>query len=149
VQSFSSPSPTGLMTTFYCLRFKTPPTWRARSSYLYSPGTGWSSYNARHWVPFSSPPTTRRATVELFKPTFTQDLLSPPPPRMSELHYDWWFTGIQFVLASSPLRLMTRDLLFFQLSPCHNSPNVTSSLLRRLSLALPVWPVCMVLAQTL
>jgi hypothetical protein len=29
-QSFSGPSPTGLMTTFYCLRFETPPTWRTR-----------------------------------------------------------------------------------------------------------------------
>jgi hypothetical protein len=38
------------MTTFYCLRFVTPPTWRARSPYLYPPGTGSSS----HWVPFSS-----------------------------------------------------------------------------------------------
>jgi hypothetical protein len=25
------------MTTFYCLRFETPPTWRARSPYLYPP----------------------------------------------------------------------------------------------------------------
>jgi hypothetical protein len=25
----------------YCLRFETPPTWRARSPYLYPPGTGW------------------------------------------------------------------------------------------------------------
>jgi hypothetical protein len=30
-QSFSGPSPLGLMITFYCLRFETPPTWRARS----------------------------------------------------------------------------------------------------------------------
>jgi hypothetical protein len=33
-QSFSSPSPAGLMTAFYFLRFETPPTWRARSPYL-------------------------------------------------------------------------------------------------------------------
>jgi hypothetical protein len=26
-----------------------PPTWRARSPYLYLPGTGWPSYNPRHW----------------------------------------------------------------------------------------------------
>jgi hypothetical protein len=38
-QSFSGPSPVELMTIFYCLRFKTPPTRRARSPYLYSPGT--------------------------------------------------------------------------------------------------------------
>jgi hypothetical protein len=36
----------------YYLRFETPPTWRARSPYLYRPGTGWPSYNRRHWVPF-------------------------------------------------------------------------------------------------
>jgi hypothetical protein len=42
-QSFSGPSPAGLMTIFYCLRFETPPTWRARSPYLYPPGT---------WFPF-------------------------------------------------------------------------------------------------
>jgi hypothetical protein len=43
-----------------------PQTWRARSPYLYLPGTGWPSYTPRHWAPFSSPPTTRRATVEVF-----------------------------------------------------------------------------------
>jgi hypothetical protein len=52
-QSFSGPSPAGLMTTFYCLRFETPPTWWARVPKLYP----------RHLVLFSSPPTTRRATV--------------------------------------------------------------------------------------
>jgi hypothetical protein len=43
-QSFSGPSPTGLMTIFYCLRFETSATWRVRSLYFYLPGTGWSSY---------------------------------------------------------------------------------------------------------
>jgi hypothetical protein len=61
-QSFSGLTPAGLVTIFYCLRLETPPTWRARSPYLYPPGTGWSSYTPRHWVPFSSPPTTRRTT---------------------------------------------------------------------------------------
>jgi hypothetical protein len=59
------------MTIFYCLRFETPPTRGSRSPYLYPPGTGWPSYTPRHWVPFSSPPTTRRATVELFEPAST------------------------------------------------------------------------------
>jgi hypothetical protein len=49
------------------------PTWRATSQYLYPPGTGWPGYTPRHWVPFSSPPTTRRATVEVFDPAITQD----------------------------------------------------------------------------
>jgi hypothetical protein len=38
VQLFSGSSP-------YCLRFETPPTWRARSPYLYPPGRRWLSYN--------------------------------------------------------------------------------------------------------
>jgi hypothetical protein len=67
-QSFSGPSPAGLITTFYCLTFEIPPTWRARSLYLYAPGTEWPSYTPRHWVPFSSPPTTGRATVVVFEP---------------------------------------------------------------------------------
>jgi hypothetical protein len=70
-QSFSGPSPLGLMTTSYCLRLKTPLTWRARSRYLYPPGTGWPGYALRHWVPFLSPPMTRNAMVEVFNPTST------------------------------------------------------------------------------
>jgi hypothetical protein len=46
-QSFLGPSPAGLVTIFYCLRFDIPPTWRARSPPLHPPGTGWP----RHWVP--------------------------------------------------------------------------------------------------
>jgi hypothetical protein len=48
-QSFSDPNSAGLTTIFYWLRFKTLQTWRARSPYLYPPGTGWPSYR----VPFS------------------------------------------------------------------------------------------------
>jgi hypothetical protein len=48
------------------------PTWRAKSPYLYPPGTRRPSYTPRHWVPFSSPSTTRRATVEEFEPAFTR-----------------------------------------------------------------------------
>jgi hypothetical protein len=67
------PSPAGLMTTFYCLRLETHPILRARFPYLYPPGIGWSGYTLRHWVPFSSPSTTRRATVEVFDPASTRD----------------------------------------------------------------------------
>jgi hypothetical protein len=42
---------------FTVLTFETPPTWRARSRYLYPPGTGWPSYTPRHWVYFLSPMT--------------------------------------------------------------------------------------------
>jgi hypothetical protein len=47
------------------------------------------------------------------------------------LLYDWQFNANQFVLASSPLRLMTRDLFFPPLSPCGNSPYVRAYLTRR------------------
>jgi hypothetical protein len=63
----------GVMTIFYCLRFETPPTWRAKSPYLYLLGTGWPGYTPRHWVPFSWFPTTRRAMVEVWDPTSTSD----------------------------------------------------------------------------
>jgi hypothetical protein len=42
---------------------------------LYPPGTGWPSYTPRHWVPFSSPRSTRRDTEELFEPASTRGLV--------------------------------------------------------------------------
>jgi hypothetical protein len=57
----------GTMTIFYWLRFDTHPTWRVRFPYLYHTGTGWPNYTSRHCVPCSSPPTSRRATVEVFE----------------------------------------------------------------------------------
>jgi hypothetical protein len=59
-------------------QIRAPPYWRARSPYLYPPGTGWPSYTPRHWVPFLSPPTTRRAAVEVFEPVSTR-----PCPQIS------------------------------------------------------------------
>jgi hypothetical protein len=56
-------------TIFSCLKIR---DWRARSPYLYPPGGGWPGYTPRLWVPFSSPPTTRRVTVEVFEPASTQ-----------------------------------------------------------------------------
>jgi hypothetical protein len=52
---------------------ETPLTWRDRSPYSYIPGTGWPSYSPGHWVPFPSPLTTRRATVEVFYPASTRE----------------------------------------------------------------------------
>jgi hypothetical protein len=66
VHSFSVPNPPRLMTIFFCFIFKTLKTWRARSPYLYPPGTGLPSYTTpKHWVLYSSPLTTRRAAVEV------------------------------------------------------------------------------------
>jgi hypothetical protein len=73
--SLSGPSPARLMTTFYCLRVETHPTWRDRSPYLCPPGTGWPSYTPQNWVPLLSPRTTRRATVEVFEAASTRDCL--------------------------------------------------------------------------
>jgi hypothetical protein len=36
-------------------------------SYSRLPGTGWPSFTPGHWVPFSSPSTTREATMEIFE----------------------------------------------------------------------------------
>jgi hypothetical protein len=46
---------------------------RRCTPYLYPPGTGWPGYTPRQWAPFSSPPTTRGATVEVFDPASTRD----------------------------------------------------------------------------
>jgi hypothetical protein len=51
-QWFLGLSPAGLTTIFYCHRLETPPTWRARSPYLYPPGTGWPSYTPGTGFPF-------------------------------------------------------------------------------------------------
>jgi hypothetical protein len=48
------------------------PNLGARSSYLYPPRTRWCSYTPRHLVPFLSPHTARRATVELFEHASTR-----------------------------------------------------------------------------
>jgi hypothetical protein len=53
-QLFSGPSPAWLVTKYYFLRIETPSTSRARSPYLLTPRTGWSSYSPRPWVLFSS-----------------------------------------------------------------------------------------------
>jgi hypothetical protein len=127
-QSFLGPNPAGLVTIFHSLRIKTPPTWRARSPYLYPPGTGWPSYTTRHRVPFSSPPTTRRATVEIFQPASTRDC---PLTRLTESQSQSYFaTG-----GLSPIRLGAEPLEthgqnFSQMNTCGHSPYITSSLTR-------------------
>jgi hypothetical protein len=94
--------------TFYCLKFETAPTWRARSPYLYPPGTGSPIYTPRYWDPFSSPPMTRRATAETFKPTPTR---ACPEYSMSVLCYDRWRVGQSVLVSSIHLGPKTRFLL--------------------------------------
>jgi hypothetical protein len=44
-QSFSGLSATELVTTFYCVNFESPPTWRARTEWpCYPPGTPFVLY---------------------------------------------------------------------------------------------------------
>jgi hypothetical protein len=74
----------------------------------------------RHWVPFSSPSTTLRATVEVFDPDSTRDSLSGGNSNSkSKLLYDWRFSANQFILESS------HNTYFFELNSCGNSPYVT------------------------
>jgi hypothetical protein len=54
-QSFWDMSLSGFMITFCCFRFETPPTWRARSPYLYPPGTMSPNYTPRHLVFLKTP----------------------------------------------------------------------------------------------
>jgi hypothetical protein len=83
-QSFLGQSPAVLGTIFYSLRFETPPTWRARPPYLYPSGTGWPGYTPRNWIPFSSPPTTRSDTVEVFEPASTTSPRYIAPARTAQ-----------------------------------------------------------------
>jgi hypothetical protein len=46
------PSPAGLMTLLYCLKFETPLTWKIRSPYLYPLGTRWPNYTPGTRFPF-------------------------------------------------------------------------------------------------
>jgi hypothetical protein len=79
-----------------------------------------------HWVPFSSLPTARRATMDVFDTASTLTGLSK---LKSKLLYDLRFTANQFVFAPSPLRPAIRD--FFQLNACCSSPCLISSLARK------------------
>jgi hypothetical protein len=58
-------NPAGLMAILLS-QIRDAPFWRTKSPYLYPPGTWSPGYTPRYWVPFSSPPTTRKATVEVF-----------------------------------------------------------------------------------
>jgi hypothetical protein len=68
---------------------ETPPTWRARSLYLYPPWTRWTRYTPGHWVLFPLPLMTRRATVEVFYPASTQERVCiwPESPSSSSSSY--------------------------------------------------------------
>jgi hypothetical protein len=119
-QLFSGSSPEGIMTIFYCLRLETPPTWRARSPYLYPPGTGFPFHRL---VQFAG----------------LRWRYSNPPPRgyncLKNQSQSYCTTGSLPPISSSWRQTPeTHDQRFFQLNPCGHSPYVTSSLTRRLGL---------------
>jgi hypothetical protein len=102
------------MTTFYYLRFETLPTWRARSSYIYPPGTGWPIYTPGHRVPVSSPPKTcekklswtnwiEETMKNLRVVTVPSDIRTWNLPSRSQKYYRLsylaWFVDFSFMLA--------------------------------------------------
>jgi hypothetical protein len=74
-QSFSGPSRTGLMTIFISLsQFRDSRNLEGQVPiFLLFFMNGWRSYTPRNCVSFSSLPTTRRATVEVFEPASIPD----------------------------------------------------------------------------
>jgi hypothetical protein len=122
-QSFLGPSSSGLLTIFYCLRFESPPNSRARSQYLYPPGTGWPSYTPRHCVLFSSRPTTRR--VEVFERASRRGILKNSSQSQSHIATDRQSVSKFWCRAPSG----THDLIFitlWQLRSCFSeAPSLT------------------------
>jgi hypothetical protein len=51
---------------YFTVSSETPQTWKARSLYLYPPGTGWPSYTPGHWVPFCRLLRLAGTAVEVF-----------------------------------------------------------------------------------
>jgi hypothetical protein len=81
-------------------------------------------YTPKLWVPFSSPPTTRRATVDLFEhaSSLQVEVKVEVTLRLAIYHQS-------VRLGVKPLE--THDHRFFQLNSHGKSPYVTSSLTRR------------------
>jgi hypothetical protein len=55
-------------------QFGSPPAWRARFSYIFTPGTGWLSYTSGHCISLMLPLMIHKAIVKVFWPTSTQCL---------------------------------------------------------------------------
>jgi hypothetical protein len=100
------------MAIFYCIRIENPSTLKTRFPYLFPPGTAWPGYTPRHWVRFSSPPTTRRATVEVYEPASTRwsdsscvrsslYRLRADPQNTASSIIAYWFTAAEIYLPHS------------------------------------------------
>jgi hypothetical protein len=102
-QSSSGLRPAELKTIFYCPNSWDSPNLEGQVPVFISPKTGWHRYTSVHCVPFPSPFTTRRATVEVFYPASTRELkkefllnpvselISYPTGRISSLCYKCCF----------------------------------------------------------
>jgi hypothetical protein len=89
-------------------------------------------FNKKRDQPFNVGALTEQSSGPAPPPPYSQtetEYCQSQSQSQSQLLYEWQFTADQFVLASSPLRLMTSDLIF-QLNTCGYSPYVTSSLTR-------------------
>jgi hypothetical protein len=85
-------------------------------------------------VPFSSPPMTPRGTVEVFEPAATRSYSLTWRCQSKSSHFTT--KGLPPISSSWFQAPRVHDQIFFQLSPCGNSPYVTSSLTRRWGLSL-------------
>jgi hypothetical protein len=109
-QSFSSQSPAGCKTVFYCVRFETPPTWRSRSPYFYYPKNRVAQLYPEASGSLSPPPMTHRATVEVFETASTWVTLNSKSLK-SKLCYERRSVGQSVLEKSTHLELTTRLLL--------------------------------------
>jgi hypothetical protein len=71
-QSFWSPSPAGLMTIFFRLRFHSSLTWRARSPYLNSPSNRVAQLYPQALCSLFFAPFGSQATMEVSEPASTR-----------------------------------------------------------------------------
>jgi hypothetical protein len=92
-----------------------PLTWSARFPYLYTPRTGWPSYTPKHWVPFSSPPATHRATVEVLEPASTRTLKTTFRPN-NIYNCSSYLTGNKHI--TSPLQRPTGECCLAEKNRC-------------------------------
>jgi hypothetical protein len=70
-------SPSELKTIYHCFNSWDSPNLEGQVPEFISPRTWWPRYTPGHWVPFPSPLTTRRATVEVFYPASTRESVLP------------------------------------------------------------------------
>jgi hypothetical protein len=104
-----------------------PKPGEAGPPYLNPPGAGWPSYTPRHWVPFSSPPTTHSDMVETFEPHSTRALTEKSK---NQSQSNFTTGGLPPISLSWRQALENHDQKFSpQLNPCGNSPYVRSSLI--------------------